>query len=205
MNWNLRHEYDRAIVRGVYEEDEYRLPARMGGWRVIDVGAHLGAFSRLCAERGAAVTAFEPDPDNFALLGRNVAGLDVACVNAAVMGAAGRATLWRWPDPCAHTLVDGCGLMGPEVEVLGVGDALSESGGADLVKIDAEGAEYSIIPATEFPGVERLIVEFHQVGGGPARAEGCRKRLASLGFRETRFERVHENSGLWFAIYAGER
>jgi len=39
--------------------------------RVLDIGAHIGAFSRLCAQRGACVVAVEPEPNNIEVLRRN--------------------------------------------------------------------------------------------------------------------------------------
>jgi FkbM family methyltransferase len=38
-----------------------------------DVGAHIGQYTLLAAERGAVVHAFEPNPDNYLRLQRNVA------------------------------------------------------------------------------------------------------------------------------------
>lgn len=44
------------------------------GHVVLDVGAHIGAFSVWCAERGAShVAAYEPEPTNVSLLRENVA------------------------------------------------------------------------------------------------------------------------------------
>jgi hypothetical protein len=46
-----------------------------GGDVMLDVGANIGWYSVLCdrmAEPGAAIFAFEPDPDNAALLRRNL-------------------------------------------------------------------------------------------------------------------------------------
>src|SRR3546814_13037940 len=41
----------------------------------IDCGANVGRFTRPIAEGGATVHAFEPNPDAFAALLRNLAGL----------------------------------------------------------------------------------------------------------------------------------
>ena len=43
---------------------------------VVDIGAGLGEFTLWCADAGARVVAFEPDPLAFACLERNVAGHD---------------------------------------------------------------------------------------------------------------------------------
>ena len=39
---------------------------------VIDVGAHIGRYTLIAAERGAKVIAIEPDPSNFLVLEQNV-------------------------------------------------------------------------------------------------------------------------------------
>ncbi len=42
---------------------------------VVDIGAGIGEFTLWCAEAGARVVAFEPDPLAFACLERNTAPL----------------------------------------------------------------------------------------------------------------------------------
>lgn len=41
-------------------------------WIIADVGAHVGQYSLIAAERGASVHAFEPNPFNFMHLQRNM-------------------------------------------------------------------------------------------------------------------------------------
>jgi hypothetical protein len=42
------------------------------GWTVFDVGANIGVFTLLQATQGAGVYAFEPNPDSYGRLLRNV-------------------------------------------------------------------------------------------------------------------------------------
>lgn len=68
---------DSLIQDGVWEalETKYVTGIIKKGWTVLDVGANIGyytlIFSKLVGETGK-VFAFEPDPENFALLKRNV-------------------------------------------------------------------------------------------------------------------------------------
>jgi len=220
--WVLRPGgHDQAVLDAVYSANEYQLPADMTDWSVLDIGACFGAFSRLCAERGAAVVAYEPCPESYSLLVRNTAGLAVARTNAAVAAAAGKASLTRTEDPAGRNVfgVGGGAGDGDEVDVVEFGDAVfwasdrgdgrGVDGPVDLVKIDAEGAEYAIIegtPADVWQKVRRLAVEFHgsYVPDWEARSEACRRRLAALGFREVAWLETHKGKG-WYRLGKWER
>jgi FkbM family methyltransferase len=56
------------------------------GETLFDIGANIGQYSLLAAQKGVNVHAFEPEAQNFALLVRNIA------INSAVLG--GRLTPW---------------------------------------------------------------------------------------------------------------
>lgn len=75
FNWDWKWE----MLSGAYERDTADLFARLikPGMTVVDIGAHVGYFTRLYADLvgpAGAVFAFEADPKNFALLERNVRG-----------------------------------------------------------------------------------------------------------------------------------
>lgn len=61
---------DANVFRSIVELNEYRLPSRFSMEdTVVDIGGHVGSFTRACFERGAGhIVAFEPEPGNFALL-----------------------------------------------------------------------------------------------------------------------------------------
>src|SRR5205823_14512254 len=74
-HWYARQDtWDGAIFEAVANDNEYDLPDAFGSLDVIlDVGAHCGAFSWTCLVRGAGrVFAYEVEPDNFAILERNL-------------------------------------------------------------------------------------------------------------------------------------
>src|SRR5262249_49186033 len=66
---------DDVIYNSVVTGTEYRLPDRLAPDSVvIDIGAHVGAFSYLALTRGAgSVYAFEPEPSNLAWARVNLA------------------------------------------------------------------------------------------------------------------------------------
>jgi FkbM family methyltransferase len=85
--------WDEEIAHDVLEGDEYELdPLRAAGHRlrtVLDIGAHIGTFTRKVKRYWpeATVIAAEPDPDSAALLRRNTAGLPGISIYAgAVLG-----------------------------------------------------------------------------------------------------------------------
>ena len=137
--------------------------------------------------------AFEPDPDNFALLRRNVElnGYgNVELVNAAVSDKPGRCRLFRCGDNAGDHRLHAAPDDRPSVEVVTV-DAVSRSraGGVDFVKMDVQGCEGAALEGmagvlAKSPRV-RVVTEFwphglERAGYGGERLLG---RLAGMGFR----------------------
>lgn len=207
----VRDEHDQSVYESVYLANEYQLPADMTGWRVLDIGAHIGCFAGLAAERGAQVVAYEPAPHNYQALKHNVAGFSVLCFQVAVLAEAGEATLTLANDSAGCTLYGGQSPGAIRVRVTGFAEALfwTSPADVDLVKIDAEGAELDLVenvPADVWRRVRRLAIEFHggYLAGAQKRAEACRARLVELGFDEVSWEATHTQRG-WYRLYLGTR
>ena len=128
------------------------------GDTVMDVGASIGyytlTFARLVGEKGK-VYAFEPAPDIFALLEKNVKEngyKNVILNNKAVSDKTGKARLYLCDyNNMAHTLSrtrEGAGSV--EVETVRLDDYFRDRGGKiDFVKIDVEGAECAAVRGME--------------------------------------------------------
>jgi FkbM family methyltransferase len=181
---------DDVIYNSVVTRNEYRLPERLAPDAVvIDIGAHVGAFSYLALVRGAAsVHSFEPEPSNFARAGENLApfGDRVHLYNRAV---------WRSDRPSAplHFWASSDGANtgggtliwetdGPLVDAVAfdeVIDTIGDSGSRriDLVKIDCEGAEFPILLTSNLlTRIDRIVGEYHELRADlPAhvRIPGC--------------------------------
>lgn len=172
-------ERDRHVSRhlrehGIWEPYETRL--LMGGLQpgdaFLDVGANLGYFSLLAADRvgpDGRVVAIEPDPVNFGLLQRSIAhnGLDgiIEAHCLALSDRDGDARLYLSEDNLGDHQVFATGEERDSVPVqLRRGDALLGSTLArlDLVKIDTQGSEYGVVTGL-LPLLQRsrprLIVE----------------------------------------------
>ena len=171
-------------VFGVEAWDRAPAYAREGfsvdGHVVLDVGAHIGCFSRWALANGAtSVVAYEPEPSNIELLKRNLAGEAAAVVREAAVVAAGGGSedlvlgkdwqgvhnTWR------HSLRDvshyrGADLETVKVDAVSFDDALLAAEAAagkavTFVKMDCEGTELEILDACErWRGVTHLVVEY---------------------------------------------
>ena len=138
---------------------------------VIDAGANIGAATLyfMLKMPDALVLAGEPDRENFRLLSKNVTGLNVKPLHAAVASSNGRAEVF---DPGeghwgyrTRLLADGEG--GPEAVSRVTINDLYRSHSAQffpfIVKVDIEGAEGELFSAnTEWVArTPLLIVELH--------------------------------------------
>ena len=134
--------------------------------RTVDIGANLGLHSILMARSGFSVTAFEPDPAHFELLGRNLTLNDAATVTPVQAAVSDRDGTMEFIRVKGNTT--GSHLAGAktnpygeldrfDVQVRGCAAALD---GADFAKIDAEGHEVTIlkaIPADRWQTLDAMI------------------------------------------------
>lgn len=152
--------------------------------RAVDIGANLGLHALVLARCGLAVQAFEPDPQHYALLERNlalnaVAGVDLH--NAAVSVEDGETTFVRVLGNTTGSHLLGSKDSYGERQYITVRTAAARPlfAWADLVKIDAEGHERAILCATDtadWKGTD-AIVEI----GSAANATAVYDHLRELG------------------------
>lgn len=170
------------------------------GFQVVDVGAHIGVFTALCAVLGASVTAFEPHPKNRGQLLRTIRDNSLANVAVRkqvcsdVTGA--KRFHWNADNDGGHAIYDVGRLLGnpksrksPKsqmVESVRLDDVVAR---CDLIKLDVEGAEFHALQ-----GAERLLRECKPVVVAEVNAPGLlamgtceadwRKWMRDLGYRE---------------------
>jgi FkbM family methyltransferase len=163
-----------VLSYGTYEPEEtrvFRSKCRPGD-TVIDVGANVGWYTIIASKfvgNNGRVIAFEPEPENFAILKRNVLanGCDnVTLEQKALSNAAGELTLYLdEANKGRHsTVLDWKGKT-IKVEALRLDDYLENRfKKVDFVKIDVEGAEPMVLEgmkrAVESNPAIRLVVEF---------------------------------------------
>ena len=163
-------QYDMPIgAHGVLVENLYREIVASGLQPlIIDCGANIGAsVAWLSAHYPEAhIIAVEPAPENFALLRRNCAGLDVDFRLAGISSAEGRAYLDdRGGGHMSFRTTSE--RRGVEIDLVSVGSLLASKPNTAyapfLLKVDIEGAEKDLFdgdtdPINRFP---LIILEPH--------------------------------------------
>ncbi len=186
-----------ALAYGAYRALAPIVLRGSGPRAVIDLGAHIGVFSLLAARTAdqARVTAYEPGPENAAMLRRNLElnpllAPRIALHEAAAGREAGTA-VWQLDarDPSGSRLVDGDGGSGGhEVRLVGLRDVLEA---CDLpvaaIKIDVEGSEYDLLEGSgeaDWRDVPAVLVELHPDPAGRSSPDEWIARMRSYGYEE---------------------
>jgi FkbM family methyltransferase len=163
---------------------------------IIDIGAHIGAFSLLAATKytQSHIYAFEPSSENFALLNKNIKANNlekrIKTFNIAVTdGKKKTITLNIHPSNLGmHSVVFDYnpGEKGQQHEVLttSLDGIFSENKikTCHLLKLDCEGAEYSILFAASKNTLEKInniVMEYNDY----EEIERLKKILADAGFK----------------------
>lgn len=194
-------EQDMVIIRDVYAEDCYRLcdlpqPPQF----VVDVGAHVGAFARACRRRSThtRIACVEANAENIPCLERNVAAFgrvfwsactyepgDVGLASTVFDGSenTGGSTVlpigsegWTGRRNGSRYQLDHRPLPKCTLERI-----IAETGWPriDLLKLDCEGSEYSILENADLDRLQisTIVGEYH---GGMDRFQALvQKRFAS--------------------------
>ena len=168
---------------------------------VADIGAHIGLHALACARRagpGGKVYAFEPEPQNFALLSRNVLQngyRNVVCERAAVGAVDGRATLYTSAlDSADNRLFDAGGRRAVDVACVRPDTYFARAGASPrVIKMDVEGGEPAILGAMgalldrpDLVIVTELRPDLIEAGGGDPAA--FLAALTGRGFALSRFD-----------------
>ena len=165
-------ELPLSMVEAVAEVlgGSYDAPYSGAGATILDIGAHVGAFTLWANMRwpGSRLFAYEPHPQTFASLQRNTLQLpDVRCVRAAVYPS-------RQETLPFYSRFAGDGEAGVVDVLQRIFNSLPEQGmfevpvihpanlpPADIVKIDTEGAEAAILEAMDLEPVSLIILQYH--------------------------------------------
>ena len=198
----IRHRSrDVAILNEIFGgtggRNCYAPPSDVVAWlegvaspRIMDLGANIGLFGLYMLGRwpAARLTAFEPDPNNAALLRRTIAANNLdhcwkvhgwACSNRAgtVPFAAGLLSESRMANPGEVGTIDV-----PTVDVFAADHDV------DLLKIDIEGAEWAILTDPRLPELKAsaVVLEWHAGGCPESDAHAAAVRLlGAAGYMHT--------------------
>jgi FkbM family methyltransferase len=157
----VRHSTgDLITLEEVLAERQYEPPMPVAATSVADLGANIGLFSAwwLARHPDARIVAFEPDPDNAAVLERcmHANGDRAEIVRAAAASHDGELR-FQVGELAASRQVDSGGIAVPAV------DAFPYLAKAGFVKIDIEGGEWELLADPRFASLpaQALVVEYH--------------------------------------------
>ena len=144
-----------GLISEIWERDEYRVrPHITAGSRVVDIGAHVGTFTLWAVSLGATVIAVEPYPPNVERLVRNTTGRPNVTVWPVAAGSSERMCGTDGQDTGVATIPGGTIRMVTLATIIG-------GIPVDVLKIDAEGAEYDILIGADLALVDYLTLELH--------------------------------------------
>ncbi len=138
----------QRIALGKYEEYETKLIFRQAqGCNVaIDVGANIGYYSLLLAQRAKKVYAFEPEENNLKILRKNLGVNEiknVEVVAAAVGEKNEKVSLYKSGDNFGDHRLWGKGRV-KKINTVRLDDFIKDKK-VDLIKIDTQGWEPAVI------------------------------------------------------------
>jgi FkbM family methyltransferase len=136
----------------------------------LDLGANIGTFSLLCLARQATVVAFEPEPENFALLNQNISAnfsKKFKTIQKAVGTVQGVLPFYLCGgdyNKYRHTLVPVRGRTTIQVPVDPILKVLAKYK-PNCIKMDIEGSEILILEfltATHYKqyNIQKLVFEY---------------------------------------------
>jgi len=186
----VHDQRDQHVSKGIAEQgiwESYETQLFMQrlkpGINVVDVGANIGYYSVIAADQLAGsgyIAAFEPDPENYQLLQKNLQhnqfdAIDAVKVDAVHAGLAGQDSegeLFLSDSNFGdHQIYDaGEGRASRSIRLLNGSDYLQQKiQHIDLLKIDTQGAESAVIagllPLLQNSGDKlSIIIEFWPYG-----------------------------------------
>jgi FkbM family methyltransferase len=178
-------------------------------WKIIDIGAGIGEFTLYAAlmQPNTQVFAFEPYPESFALMQENLrlnAVTNVQAFDQAVGATSGELLLdLTSGEPLqfqSHQMNDLHVKKSLPVHSLSLVDALTGLGleSCDLLKLDCEGAEYSIlfgVPQSALEKIRHIVMEYHD-NTTPYNHNDMARFLKERGFEVEMFSNpVHPHLG----------
>ena len=171
--WFYDTQLARAVAQEVFSGKSYtRLPYIEDVKTVLDVGANIGAATLYFAANypQARILAFEPDPQSYELLWRNVQGMQrISIFQFGLADVDKMAPLYRGlADPVTNSLgaSPDASTHSDLLVSLRAADAVlieEKITAIDILKLDTEGAEPAILRclAACLPNIAVIYVEFH--------------------------------------------
>ena len=154
----MRHHVQNVL------DGEYEVPYEAILPVILDIGANVGSFAAWALKRwpGCHVHCYEPLPDNFVLLKKNLGSLKGQSIslNNFAIGNPSLKNLYLGRNNCGEASFYDVGEQSEitvEVETM----ALSVLPKANIVKIDTEGSEIDILSRMTSFDFDVIMLEYH--------------------------------------------
>jgi len=167
----------------------------------------MGSFAIYAAQScpQAKIYCYEPHPQNFKFLSRNISvnSLDgrITAFQCAVASTSGERTFGLGQSP-THSLVGAESGTSDTVRCTTLADIFAnhQLKTIDFLKINCEGAEYEILEScapADFKRIANIRLEYHDLDGDKKNGRTIARFLESQGYQIERFSRYIEKSGLF--------
>jgi FkbM family methyltransferase len=145
----------------------------VGKSTIVEIGANVGTFAiyAAAADPSVRIYSYEPIPENYEVLINNITenGFEdrVKAFNLGVAGTSGKREFYFLASSPEHSFIKADGSSrSVTVDCLSLIDVLNSNSLAkvDLLKINAEGAEYEILysaPKECFDRIDEIRMEYH--------------------------------------------
>lgn len=172
---------------------------------VVDVGAHIGSFSIMAAKSAYKVLAFEPEPNNYRMLKKNMERnhlKNMSIFEMAVSGISGYQDIYTYQGGSSadYSLYKRgiTNIKTGRIPTISVEDIIRREDlpRIDFLKLDCEGAEHDILRNISFETAAKILgiaMETHSVP--PGFSIDIPNRLRELGFEV----RMSRNGGYLYA------
>jgi FkbM family methyltransferase len=209
----MRHTgVDAATLAEVFYHRYYEPPEQVSKMlgeplQILDLGANIGMFGAFAATRWpqAQIVGYEPDPTNAELHERTIAANDLSgrwrLVRAAAGTHAAEVQFAAGLDVGSH-LVEEASPRGASTITVAMEDVLAQVAAADLVKLDIEGGEWSILLDPRFAQEppRALVLEYHPGScPTPEPAVAVEQALAAAGLQTAAIWRAEDGHGMMWA------
>lgn len=164
------NSWDENVARGVATHLYGLKPHGV----VVDIGAHIGSFCIPASKVADKVIAFEPSPDNYKVLLKNIQANDVSVeVHNVALGVPGERDLHFYQRNTGMTTLFPQKRDNQKIEstkkdtvtVISLDEALKDIDVVDVMKIDCEGGEYEFLPNASqetFDKIKSIVLELHK-------------------------------------------
>ena len=199
INFITRNTWDNRIFRKCYLENEYGVDRFDENDVILDLGCHIGSFSKLAYDRGGRrIYAFEVSEFNYERALKNLDGTSVVLHKKAVWRSDEEGLSIVKFDNLVHDWNTGMGRIGDsgeDVECVKLDDVLSEFDRVRFLKIDIEGSEYPVLYTSKhLYKINEITGEYHDsegsINGYGCNGQELKRFLEDQGFIVTALEKA---------------